>query len=333
MAKLSIIIPVYQVKSYLDRCLKSILSQTYSDYEVILVDDGSTDGSQHICDNYAEQFEFIKVIHKPNGGLSSARNAGIDISTGNYLMFVDSDDMIHSQTAELEISLLEKNNADAVICPLTRFQSNDEVDIYSSLQNLNNTTVVSGLEAEKGYFNNQNVNKYVSSCGRLYKRNLFDGIRFPVGRLFEDEYTTYKLYYKCSKIVVMDTPLYYYFINESGITQNLNLNKRFDEYDAKEERIYFFKKHKLTELYHLTLLEFLRIAQWDLISYQEGKQLYDITRGAKFQAQYTSALEQAEHEKLISFEKNYDYYVLAYPEKRLTLRLKRMVYKTIGKMN
>ena len=218
MAKLSIIVPVYQVKPYLERCLKSILSQTYNDYEVILVDDGSTDGSQNICDAYAEKYDSISVIHKQNGGLSSARNAGIDVASGEYLMFVDSDDLIHSRTAELEIEILEEYDADAFICPLKRFSTEEEIDVYSIIEKLEGVSVVTGIDAETGFFNNPIANKYVSSCGKVYKRSLFDDIRFPEGRLFEDEFTTYKLYYKCDKIVVVDTELYFYFINAFGIT-------------------------------------------------------------------------------------------------------------------
>ena len=331
MAKLSIIVPVYQVKAYLERCLKSLLSQTFKDYEIILVDDGSTDGSGDICDTYAEKFEFVNVIHKKNGGLSSARNAGINAATGEYIMFVDSDDLIHSKTAELEITLLEEHRAQALICPLKRFSKEEEININFPIEKLEGVSVISGLEAENGFFDNPQANKYVSACGKVYKRSLFDDIRFPEGRLFEDEFTTYKLYYKSTKVVVVDTELYFYFINESGITQNLNLNKRFDSYDARKERIEFFKKNGPTELYHLALMEFLRTAQWDLISCQEGKQDYDQKRGAAFQKQYADALMQAEKEKIISLISNYDYYVLAYPEKKTALRLKRMALKVLKK--
>ncbi len=330
MAKLSIIVPVYQVEAYLERCLKSLLSQTFADYEIILVDDGSTDGSGNICDTYAGKFESVNVIHKKNGGLSSARNAGIDAATGEYIMFVDSDDLIHSKAAELEIALLEEHSAQALICPLKRFSKEEEININSPLEKLEGVSVISGIEAEKGFFNNPQANKYVSSCGKVFKSSLFGDIRFPEGRLFEDEFTTYKLYYKSTKVVVVDTELYFYFINESGITQNLNLNKRFDEYDAQEERIEFFKKNGAIELYHLALMEFLRSAQWDLISCQEGIRSFNQSRGARFQTQYANVLKRAEEEKLVSFEHNYDYYVLAYPEKKTFFRMKRIALKTLG---
>lgn len=330
--KLSIIVPVYQVRPYLERCLKSILSQTFTDYEVILVDDGSTDGSQEICDIYANQYDQIRVIHKSNGGLSSARNKGIDVASGEYIMFVDSDDMIHVRAAELEINYLEEKNADAFICPLKRFRNDEEIDIYSFIEKLDSISVVSGIEVEKGLFSIEHANKYISTCGKVLKRSLFDDIRFPEAKLFEDEYTTYKLYYKCSKVVVVDTELYYYFYNRSGITLNLNLNMRFDEYDAKMERIDFFCKNGPIELYHLALLEFLRTAQWDIKRIQGKKREYDIDRGERFQIQYAGVLTQAKKEKLVSFSEHFDYFVLAYPEKRNMYRLKRIIQRKIVTM-
>lgn len=330
MAKLSIIVPVYQVKPYLERCLKSILSQTFTDYEVILVDDGSMDGSQDICDAYAEKYDSISVIHKQNGGLSSARNTGIDAASGEYLMFVDSDDLIHIRTMELEISVLEKHRADAFICPLRRFKHEEEISITSVIDSFF-TKVVSGIEAERGLFNNPNVSKYVSSCGRLFKRSLFNGIRFPEGRLFEDEYVTYKLYYACERVVITNAELYFYYVNDTGITRNLNLNKRFDEYDAQMERLNFFKEKGEEELYRLSLLEFLRTAQWDLISYQKRNKDYNPVLGKRFQEQYKEVLISAEKVGAVSFAKNYDYYVLAYPEHKTSLRIKRQIMNLMSR--
>lgn len=332
MAKLTIIIPVYQVKSYLDRCLNSVLSQSFKDYDIILVDDGSTDGSQDICDKYAEQYNNITVIHKSNGGLSSARNIGIEAATSKYIMFIDSDDMIHSKTAEMQISLLEHNDADACICSLQRFTNERDIDIFCNTDHKKNS-VIPGLKAEECFFDKENTANFVSSCGKVFKRSLFNGIRFPEGRLFEDEYITYRIYYNCSKIVVVDDALYYYYVNENGITQNLNLNKRFDEYDAQEERINFFKKNNCIELYHQSLLEFLHSAQWDLIACQKQKEDYDSKKGANFQRQYTEIFYKAKREQLISFWQNYDYYILALPKKKFILRIMRKIMIIFGKMH
>ena len=324
--KLSIIIPVYQVEPYLERCINSVLGQTFLDYEVILVDDGSTDGSEKICDKYAARFEKITVIHKKNGGLSSARNRGIEAASGEYLMFLDSDDILHSRAAELEVQLLEENQADIVICPLARFKDIQEIDCNAFI-NETKVSIVSGLEAERGFFNNPAANMYVSSCGKVFRSELFNDICFPEGRLFEDEFTTYKLYYLCKRIVVIDCPLYFYFINDSGITRNLDIVKRMDEYDAQEERIAFFKGEGEVDLYHLSLLGFLQSAQWDLLMlYKNQKKNYSKYK-KRLQTQYKKALIQAEAEKIISFIRNYDYYVVAYPERKILYRIRRQVLK------
>lgn len=330
MAKLTIIIPVYQVKPYLDRCLNSVLAQSFKDFDVILVDDGSTDGSQDICDKYAQQYNNIQVIHKSNGGLSSARNTGIEAATSKYIMFIDSDDMIHSKTAEIQISLLEHNNADACICSLQRFTNENDIDILGN-SNLKNVSVITGLEAEEQFFNKKNTANFVSACGKVFKRELFNNISFPEGRLFEDEFTTYRIYYKCSKIIVLDDTLYYYYVNENGITQNLNLDKRFDEYDAQEERINFFKNNNCIKLYHLSLLEFLHTAQWDLVTCQKQKGHFDSKKGANLQRQYTELFYKSKQEKLISFSKNYDYYILALPKRKFILRIMRKIMIIFGK--
>ena len=332
MSQISIIVPVYNVENVLRRCLNSILEQTYLDFELILVDDGSKDLSGSICDKYADKDNRIIVIHKENGGLSSARNAGIEVAAGKYIMFVDADDLIHFKAIELEIAILEENDADILICPLKRFSKDSEINPFSNIEQLHGISVISGLEAEKGFFNNPSASMYVSSCGKVFKRMLFDDIRFPEGRLFEDEFTTYKLYYKSKKIVVVDTALYFYFINSAGITQNLDINKRFDEYDAKKERLEFFRNNGQIKLYHLALMDYLHTAQWDLIDIKKKKQKFDHKKGVAFQQQYVNILKLAEMEKAISFTKNYDYYVLAYPEKKTSLRIKRFILKAIGKM-
>lgn len=330
MAKLTIIIPVYQVRSYLDRCLNSVLSQSFKNYDIILVDDGSTDGSQDICDKYAEQYNNITVIHKSNGGLSSARNVGIEAATSKYIMFVDSDDMIHSKTAEIQISLLEHNDADACICSFQRFTNEKDIDIFCDTDHKNNS-IISGLEAEECFFNRETTAIFVSSCGKVFKRSLFNSIRFPEGRLFEDEYITYRIYYKCSKIALLGDALYYYYDNENGITRNLNSNKRFDEYDAQEERIIFFANNNCVNLYRLSLLQFLHTAQWDLITCQNQNKDYDSRKYVNFQRQYTDIFFKAKQENIISFWQNYDYYILALPKWNFVLRIIRKIMVIFGK--
>ncbi|MBQ8619660.1 MAG: glycosyltransferase family 2 protein [Clostridia bacterium] len=330
MPHISIIIPVYRVEAYLRRCVDSVLAQTYPDCEVILVDDGSPDGSGAICEEYAAKDARVRVIHKENGGLSSARNAGIDAAKGEYLFFVDSDDVVHPQTLETLLRYMEKNDADAAIGSFSRFRDDEELSfqpvVSPPLQNL------TGVETMHQFFDaGDDTPKYVSSCGKLLKRTLFDGIRFPLRRLFEDEYTTYRLYERAKRVVVVDVPLYQYFFNDSGITGTLSLNKRFDEYDAQWERLEFFKEKSLTALYHKALRHFLHTAQWDLIACRERRESVDEKRAEHFQWQYHEVWRRADELKVISFGKNYDYYVLANPQKVTAYRLKRLALKAVGR--
>ena len=176
MITVSIIIPVYQGKSYLKRCIDSVLAQSCQEYEIILVDDGSTDGSAEICDEYAEKQKTITVIHKENGGLSSARNAGLEIASGEYVMFIDADDVVHSKMLETELKVLKEENADIFICGLKRFAEIEEVDTCAELQIKNCVEIQSGLEIESKLFCGQNVEKYISCCGKLFKKTVFNGI-------------------------------------------------------------------------------------------------------------------------------------------------------------
>mgnify|MGYP004628347161 FL=1 len=224
---------------------------------------------------------------------------------------------------ETELKVLKEENADIFICGLKRFAEIEEVDTCAELQIKNCVEIQSGLEMESKLFCGQNVEKYISCCGKLFKKTVFNGIRFPQGRLFEDEYITYQLYYRSERIAVTDIVFYFYFTNPCGITKNLTLNKRFDEYDAQEERIKFFKKKRCKELYQAALLKLLNSAQWDLIKCQKWKEDFDKERGEKFQQQYREALEQAEKEGIVRFKNNYDFYVLAYPEKVNFFRVRR----------
>ena len=165
----SIIVPVYNVNQFLDRCLNSICTQTFSDIEIILVDDGSTDGSSSKCDQYEEIDSRIKVIHKENGGLSSARNRGIESAKGKYLFFVDSDDYIVKDCIEYLITTLEKSNADMVIGNYMRTKDSD-LDIYSNENFYENT--YGNIEAIKELFGTKNV-QMVTAWGTLYKKQLF----------------------------------------------------------------------------------------------------------------------------------------------------------------
>lgn len=210
---ISVIVPVYNVEAYLERCIDSILTQTYQNLEIILVDDGATDCSGEMCDEYAAKDERIKVIHKKNGGLSSARNAALDIATGDYIGFVDSDDYIHPKMFEKLYEACKCNEAQISICChytervdklMIEDYIIDEEEIFDRDQAL------SILVQDKGMKN--------YAWDKLYKAELFKGVRYPEGRNYEDIATTYLLFYKADKLCRIPEYLYYYQIREDSIS-------------------------------------------------------------------------------------------------------------------
>lgn len=331
MIPVSIIVPVYNVEKYINRCIESILNQTFINYELIIVDDGSPDNSAMICEEYAKIDERISVIHKKNGGLSSARNVGIDIAKGKYLFFVDGDDVIHPKTLEILYSGLVECGAQISIGNFCRFHENNELVFQAKEQN--DLSVYSGVQVLGKLYDKNKASRYVSACGKLIQHSLFENVRFPVGRLFEDEFTTYLLYYNARTVFVTEKKLYYYFVNDSGITKNLTLQKYFDEYDAQWQRILFFKDYKLKEVYHKALLSFLDTGRWTLISCREKKEDFDKGRAKCFIRQYRNVLKWAEREEVLDFIEHYDYYILGKPEFTLYYRIKRKIIKFLRKKN
>ena len=316
---ISIIIPVYNVEKYLERCVESVFAQTYSAYELILVDDGSTDGSGKICDRLAKRDDRVRVIHKENGGLSSARNTGLKMSRGEYITFIDSDDVVHP--CYLECLLKAGKHADISMGKLERFSG--ETVSFADIDQNEEPDLITGQETLGCFFEQKaEVANYVSACCKLYKRELFDGIVFPEGRLFEDEFTTYRLYYKADKVAVSQNILYYYYVNDTGITRNLTLLKRCDEYDAQWERIYFFYDHQLTDLWKLALREYLATALWDL---KDSNKAEVHPKIEAFQQQYRNVLKMAKKAGVVHFKKDYDYFVLAYPKRVFFYRVLRQI--------
>lgn len=240
---ITIIVPVYKVEDYLNRCVDSILRQTYRNLEIILVDDGSPDRCGEICDEYAELDRRVKVIHKENGGLSDARNVGIDIAQGSYISFIDSDDWIHDEYIERLYQLIRTTNSDISVCNFLRVST----EILADVRLNEEIYEFSNLAALK-QFTDKFYEQMVIACGKLFKKKLFEQIHFPVGRLHEDEFTTYKLIYNARKIVLTTAQLLYYWQREDSIMGScLNIKSRFHAIDAFKERAEFLKDIGLEE--------------------------------------------------------------------------------------
>ena len=247
MEKISIIVPIYNVEKYLKRCVDSILAQTYENIELVLVDDGSPDNCPQICDEFAQKYSKIKVIHKENGGLSDARNAGIiyvreSATEGDFLSFVDSDDYLNPEFSKTMLTLCKENDCNMAQCGYEKGKN----EFFEDRKIKENIELMSAEDALMGYRLKSMV------CSKIFKVKLFDDILFPLGVINEDEFTTYKVVYKADKVAFTNERLYYYFQHGSGIMENIAKNlkdnpHKFDFLEAYEERIRFFQDKNMPE--------------------------------------------------------------------------------------
>ena len=244
---ISIIVPIYKVERYLNACVDSIVNQTYANLVIILVDDGSPDKCPEICDEYARLDNRIKVIHQENGGLSAARNAGIDIASGEFLTFIDSDDFIAKNYVELLYKGIVDFDADISIASFCTFTKEDELEIQSI-----EFPFVEITREERfrryGALNAELSMPFISACNKLYKKDFFASIRFPIGKLYEDAFTTYKLLDKAKKIVFTPSKLYFYRINPQSILGQSFREKHLEMVDAFRSGFDFFDKKGENEI-------------------------------------------------------------------------------------
>lgn len=243
---ISVIVPVYRVEKYLERCVKSILSQTYKNLEVILVDDGSPDQCPAICDACAEKDARVKVIHQENKGLSGARNAGIDAASGEYLAFVDSDDYVSPHFIEELYQLLQDTGCAIGQCRFSYVKGDGLVEEGDSA-----FCIYRGESLmEQLYGPEEKATCFVVAWNKLYRAELFKetGIRYPEGRIHEDEATTYRLFHEAKKLVFLDRALYGYYTENGGSITSVFSAKRLQWLTAHEERIAFFKKNGYEKL-------------------------------------------------------------------------------------
>lgn len=221
---ISIIIPVYKVEKYLEECVISVCSQSYENLEIILVDDGSPDQCPHLCDELAKKDERIKVIHKKNGGLSSARNAGLDIASGDYIMFTDSDDFIDRSMVEDLLTLLERTNSDIACCEVKRYRNGVSKQI--SQYHLKKTITEFSKDELLRNFIVRRID--CASWNKLFKREIIGDRRFIEGRYNEDYIFLFFLYLTCNKVVYTNKAYYNYRVTEGSIT-NIFSSKAIDK--------------------------------------------------------------------------------------------------------
>lgn len=257
MPEISIIVPVYNVEEYLANCIESILNQTFRDFELILVNDGTKDNSLEICKRYEAIDSRIKIVDKENGGLSSARNAGLDVAKGKYIGFVDSDDYIHPQMYEILYNEIINYEADISICEFekvydlnptkTSFENGKyKVDEFNNLDALNQLTLEKSVE-------------FIVSWNKLYKKELFNNIRFKKGMIHEDEFIIHRLLYKANKIIYINKELYYYLQRKSSIMGSSNNVTKIDYLLALSDRIIFLNKYKILDLQYKFEVKYFEI--------------------------------------------------------------------------
>lgn len=220
---ISVIVPVYNVENYIDECVNSLINQTYVDIEIILVDDGSTDNSGILCDNFAKIDSRIKSLHKSNGGLSDARNYGINHSSGKYIMFVDSDDVVDKNIVyELHEHLKYNLDSDLVVSQLTHFYDGKDPNYFHSL----NTKLMTNEEAIEDFLYQKVIP--TSACGKLYKKDILTDIRFVKDQRFEDNEFVFKILLNSNNIIFSESKLYAYRHRENSITTTKFDEKEFD---------------------------------------------------------------------------------------------------------
>lgn len=249
---ISVIIPVYKVEAYLTACVESVLAQTYQNFEIILVDDGSPDNCPQMCDEFAARDSRIRVIHKPNGGLSSARNAGIDGAKGEYLAFLDSDDLWTPVFLERLYRAIGETGADLAVCLFRRFRGEPPRELPEAAQ----TLLLTQREAFECLFGVRNENMVVAP-NKLYSADTFREIRYPVGKLHEDEAVIHEILGLTQKVAWVDEAHYLYRESSNSITTAKFSLKRLDETYAKEQRIAYFESRGMTALADRTRIVYL----------------------------------------------------------------------------
>lgn len=249
MPIISVIVPVYKVEPYLHQCVDSILAQTFTDFELILVDDGSPDNCGKICDTYAEQDPRVRVIHQENGGLSAARNAGIDAANGAYLTFIDSDDWVVSDYLKKLYSCIKDYTADVAICDKVEFW-NDDFRALDWTKNVGETICISGSEAAKRVYC-VGTGVSIVACAKLFSYRLFEQLRFPVGKIHEDQAVIPILLYTAKVVVVSNYKAYMYRQHPDSIMRTGFSTRHLDDIEAIESCISYFKENNETEIVNL----------------------------------------------------------------------------------
>ncbi|MBE5740949.1 MAG: glycosyltransferase [Clostridiales bacterium] len=331
MSKISVIIPVYKVEKYLDKCVESVVNQTYKNLEIILVDDGSPDRCPQMCDEWAKKDERIKVVHKQNGGLSSARNAGMEVATGEYIAFLDSDDFVDITMYQKLYDKMLEERSDICMCGITHVYEDGNTQIIkeTNLTNLNKENVFKYLivynsYVEKNIFYTDNI---MGSVWRsLYKKELLDNLLFT-NIYCEDIIFMIDVFQRVNKISAVDENLYYYLQRQGSITKVCNesqIRKHIDFAKLMKEKIYGYVdedayKAQLFHMYETPV---------SMCIYYKNKELFKRSVNDKF----LSSLNTKENYKARqNLDKNFKRKILNFLVHHKMYTMARILYRLVGK--
>lgn len=313
MTKIAVVIPVFRAGKFLIRCLKSILNQTYKEFSVILVDDGSDDLSGEICDSFCNTFDKVVSIHAKNGGASAARNTAIDycfLAGFEYVSFIDSDDWVHPEYLNVLYSNSIKYKHNGVSAVNYKSTQGEEIDCKID-------AIPKVLPVEEFYCNYDICASVV--WGKLLRTEDFRTVRFPLNRITEDEYVTWKLLFKYDNVVFVESPLYAYYLNDKSVMHTRNTNNLCDMLDGLEERLIWFSKNPKYSKAHSNLhKKYL----WHILD--AIKQLKQIPERKKELSEVNRKLRRFLKTEKMSINEYDDLYKIAYPN---TFRIKFAFFK------
>lgn len=304
---ISVVVPIYKVEEYLEKCIISIENQTYKDLEIILVDDGSPDNCGKICDEYALKDTRIKVIHKVNGGLSDARNAGIDVASGEFISFIDSDDYIHPQMLEVLYNIMQESKADIAVCGFKQVNECEDTEFVYIEEPVKTEKAVG--QQVMNQLQHKNLITVVA-WNKLYRARLFKNNRYKKGIVHEDEFLIHHLLHECNLIVYTNEPMYFYVQRNNSITGSIKWNQVKDGWSAYLDRLEFLKKHKYEEMLLWTKLHMLHY----IVVYYE--KLMNINQADRLLMEWREAFKDIYRDKTVkdTLEKQllheYKYFVI-----------------------
>ena len=255
MSKLSVIIPVYKVEAYLDRCVESVLAQTHTDLEIFLVDDGSPDNCPQMCDQWAKIDARIRVIHKENGGQGSARNMALDVMTGDFVLFIDSDDIVHPQMCELLLAVMREEGSDLILADLQKFSDTEAAEGALSFPAYTPSELPRQTVAGEKWYQSELCYFRTEVTCRIFRKEIFSALRFRTDIIYEDTHLTPYLVKRARKITHCPIPLYFYRQNDGSTMRSPLTAKKLTVIDIFAEHYRMFAKEKYPTLANMAATE------------------------------------------------------------------------------